>query len=131
MDSHNPVLHNQSIERIKKITEEVLALNDLEEKILMQRSKIDWLKKGYGNNSYFYASIKAKHHTNNLKDLTKNDGTIIHNQQDIGREILAFYSNLMGKVDNNLTHVDVEAMRMGSQLTRGQREILISNVTDT
>ncbi|CAK8576484.1 unnamed protein product [Lathyrus sativus] len=65
------------IRKVKELTEEVISLNELEEKILQQRSKIEWLRKGDGNNLYFYASIKAKQHSNCLSNLKKNDGTSI------------------------------------------------------
>lgn len=40
---------------IKHWTEEILNRIELEEKILMQKSKVSWLKLGDGNNSYFHA----------------------------------------------------------------------------
>ncbi|CAK8568834.1 unnamed protein product [Lathyrus sativus] len=53
-------LNNTLIEETKKLTEEVISMNDMEWKILQQRAKIDWIKQGDGNNHYFYAAIKSR-----------------------------------------------------------------------
>lgn len=67
----NDRMNIRKIEDVKKCTEEVINWNELEEKVLRQKSKIDWLKLGDGNNSYFHASIKAKHNAKNLNMLYK------------------------------------------------------------
>ncbi|XP_058756408.1 uncharacterized protein LOC131629639 [Vicia villosa] len=48
------------IEKVKLLTEEVINLNETEEKVIMQRAKIDWLRSGDGNNVYLYATLKSK-----------------------------------------------------------------------
>lgn len=42
-----------AIEQVKKCTTKVLELNHMEEDILKQKAKIDWLRLGDGNNSFF------------------------------------------------------------------------------
>ncbi|CAK8535453.1 unnamed protein product [Lathyrus sativus] len=41
-----------------------------------------------------------------------------------------FYRNLMGKKDNNPSHIDIKAMRLGAQLNMEQREYLSKNITE-
>lgn len=50
----------QQIQKIKQLTEKVIQHNQIKERILMQRDKVDWLRKGDDNNSFFFATIKTK-----------------------------------------------------------------------
>lgn len=70
-------MNNSLIEKIKDLIEEIIELNEIEGKILQQKAKIQWLKFGDANNSYFYARIKAKYHSNNLHTMRKQDGTFV------------------------------------------------------
>ncbi|XP_058726518.1 uncharacterized protein LOC131597876 [Vicia villosa] len=122
-------MDSQAIERVKDLTEEVIKWNHLEEKIIMQRSKIDWLKMGDENSTFFYAYLKTKQKTKSIIMLRKNDGTVITKQKYIEQEILEFYRSLMGTDSPNLVHINVEAMRKGKQVNWEQRVYLQSNVT--
>ncbi|XP_058784644.1 uncharacterized protein LOC131659472 [Vicia villosa] len=42
---------------VKTKTEELLYWNEIEEKMLQQRTKIDWIRLGDGNNAYFHACV--------------------------------------------------------------------------
>ncbi|CAK8563338.1 unnamed protein product [Lathyrus sativus] len=102
----------------------------MEWKILQQRAKTDWVKKGDGNNHYFYAAIKSRQHSNFLANLRNSDGKLIYKKSEIEEQVLNFYRNLMGKDVSSLDHIDVEAMRMGKQLNLDQRNYLIRNISE-
>lgn len=85
----------------------------MESSWLIQKTKIDWIKKGDGNNSFFHAYLKAKHHAKSMRMIKISDGTILIEQKDIEVEVMEFYKNLMGKTSQNLTHIDVEAREEG------------------
>ncbi|KAI5403341.1 hypothetical protein KIW84_050776 [Lathyrus oleraceus] len=55
-----PMLNNHIIEGVKARTMDVIKLNVIEEQMLQLRAKIDWLRLGDGNNSFFHASLKSK-----------------------------------------------------------------------
>ncbi|CAK8538781.1 unnamed protein product [Lathyrus sativus] len=112
----NDRMNNTLIGKAKDLTEEVISLNEMEWKILQQRAKIDWIRKGDGSNQYFYAAIKGRHHSNNLNNLRQNDGRQITTKKDIEDEVIKFYRNLMGKNDESISHIDIEAMRLEKQL---------------
>ncbi|CAK8530761.1 unnamed protein product [Lathyrus sativus] len=126
----NDKMNNTLIGKAKDLTEEVISLNEMEWKILQQRAKIDWIRKGDGNNQYFYAAIKGRHHSNILNNLRKNDGRQITTKKDIEDEVINFYRNLMGKDDESISHIDIEAMRMGKQLDMDQREYLTKTISE-
>lgn len=71
-------------------------MNELEESVLRQKAKIEWLKLGDGNNSYFHAYLKAKYNAKCINLLCVNDGTIVTSQQDVEDAVLTYYRKLMG-----------------------------------
>lgn len=76
----NDRLNTDKIELVKKHTEGLLNLQELEEKVLKQKAKLDWLKLGDGNNKYFYASIKVIHKMKSMSTLLIDDGTFFTTQ---------------------------------------------------
>lgn len=110
------------IEDVKKCTEDVIKWNELEKKVFKKKSKLEWLRLGDGNNSYFHASIKTKHNAKNMRHMHKNDGTLVTSQSDIKAEVLNYYEGLMGTNDNIVQRIHVMAMRERPQLSMEQRE---------
>jgi hypothetical protein len=125
-DRMNPLL----LMHVKECTEEVIMWCDLEEQMLQQRAKIDWLRLSDGNNKYFHASIKAKQKQCELRALYREDGTLITTHDDVEQEVLNLYGSLMGKADSNLMSIDIMAMRAGPHLTSDQRELLVTPIRE-
>ncbi|XP_058727119.1 uncharacterized protein LOC131598546 [Vicia villosa] len=117
------------MERIKVHTEDLIKWNDMEATSLMQRTKINWIKMGDENNTYFQAYLKARGNTKSIQYLQKEDGSIVTSQKDIEAEFLRLYGGLMGKANLTIHHIDVDAMRRGNQLDMEKKEYLISRVT--
>jgi hypothetical protein len=109
LDRMNP----HHIMQLKRCTEEVIKWSDMEEQMLRQKSKIDWLRLGDGNNRYFHASLKAKQRQCALRAIYREDCTVITTHHDIEQEVLNLYGNLMGRADTNLMGIDIAAMRVG------------------
>ncbi|XP_058755938.1 uncharacterized protein LOC131629159 [Vicia villosa] len=129
-DVNDDPLDKCKVQRMQECTEKVIALNELEEKILKQRSKIEWLKLGDGNNSYFHATIKAKHTAKGMHILHKDDGTVITNQNEIEQTLVDFYKGLMGTAARDIIQVDISALREGPQLTFEQRQRLVGPISE-
>jgi hypothetical protein len=98
LDKMNP----HHIMKVKSCTEEVIHWSDMEEQMLRQKSKIDWLKLGDGNNKYFHASLKAKQKHCALRAIYREDGTLLTTHEDIEMEVLHLYGNLMGRAETSL-----------------------------
>lgn len=56
----NGGFHSKSITDAKILNEKMLSLQQVEEEILTQKAKLEWLQLGDGNNSYFNASIRIR-----------------------------------------------------------------------
>lgn len=124
-DRMNAVL----IEQVKHCTNNLLHWNEAEEAIMQQRAKVDWIRLGDANNSYFHANVKAKHRHSGLDCLQLNDGTMVTTPHEIEHEILNFYSKLVGQNEERLEGIDITIMRDGPHVTREQAAGLIGQVT--
>ncbi|CAK8540218.1 unnamed protein product [Lathyrus sativus] len=120
----------QAIDKLRDYTNEVLRLNNIEDNIIKQKLKVEWLRLGDGNNSYFHASLKARQRQDQLDRLEDDNGKILTHQNEIEIEIVNYYKNLVGTSNNNLANIDIEAKRKGPQLNVMQREILIAPITE-
>ena len=49
-----------AINMVKTKTDLVVQLSQIEENILMQKAKLDWMRLGDNNNAYFHAIIREK-----------------------------------------------------------------------
>ncbi|XP_058723365.1 uncharacterized protein LOC131595109 [Vicia villosa] len=125
------MFNQQLIENEKFWCEEVINNTELEEKILLQKSKIDWLKLGDGNNQYFYANLKEKNRQASLHKLEDKNGRSLTEFTDMENEILNFYGELIGTASPSLPHVDIEALRRGRQLPMEKHNCLINLVSET
>src|SRR3954467_14288321 len=92
--------------RVKALIDKVIQLNSFEDSMLRQKSKIDWLTKGDSNSAYYYASIKSRSQHKSMDSLHKEDGIILTEQRDIQKEVIRFYTGLMGSKSKHLKHVD-------------------------
>ncbi|MCH85203.1 transposon TX1 putative 149 kDa protein, partial [Trifolium medium] len=123
-------MNADKIEVVKQCSDDLLNWQKIEEKILQQKSKLEWLKLGDGNNRYFHASIKTRSTSKSINVLLKEDGTQITAQEDIEEEVMSFYNKLIGTSDTDLNGIDITVMREGPQLSNEQRQKLIAPITD-
>jgi hypothetical protein len=65
-----------------------------EEIMMKQRSRLDWLKEGDRNTSFFHSKARERAQTNRILALRKEDGTVVTAQKDLESEAMAFYSRL-------------------------------------
>lgn len=105
-----------------------MKLQDLDDQNVRQRAKVDWIRQGDRNSSYFYATLKQKSKKIRLRTLYRPGGTLISKQGDIEKEVIDCYMDMMGTETNNLQSLDIVAMRRGAQMTTTQRALLMNFV---
>jgi hypothetical protein len=59
-----------------------------------QRSRIEWLREGDRNTSFFQAKSRERAHSNRILALKREDGSIVTTQEEMETTTLEFYSNL-------------------------------------
>ena len=89
----NDRMNKEKIDKVKMCTETVIRWNEIDEEILQQRSKLDWLKLGDENNAYFHVSIRAKHKVKSIDKLELDDGSVVQDQHMIEAKVLRFYKS--------------------------------------
>lgn len=62
--------------------------------MMRQRSRIDWLREGDRNTSFFHAKARERAHSNRIMGLKKDDGSIVTSQEELQTEAMDFYSKL-------------------------------------
>ena len=66
-----------------------------EEGFLKQKSRIQWIKLGDQNTSFFHKSIKARNARNVIKVITLANGCRIEDPEAIKQEAVAHFQNIM------------------------------------
>lgn len=92
---------------MKNIVEKLLKLTEEDEKLLQQKSKVDWIKLGDANNAYFHVIVRGR---NKLED---RNGNKITQPEEMGQVVLKFYKELVSTNTANRRHVDIEVLRKG------------------
>lgn len=88
----------------------------VEKVALQQKSKITWFKVGDTNHKYFYLAVKERNGVNTINSLYNNDGILLTNPEDVKKQILGFYKNLLGSGAPDLPGVDLQVVRSGPRL---------------
>lgn len=83
---------------------------------MYQKSRIQWLKLGDGNNKFFFRAVKERYIRNSIHMLYDSEGNQLTTPDDIQAEINHFYTQLLGNSATDLLGVDLKTMRSGSQL---------------
>ncbi|XP_058784780.1 uncharacterized protein LOC131659636 [Vicia villosa] len=126
----NDLFNQELIRKVKQLSEELIQQCDIEEKILKQKSNIDWLKLGDDNSKYFYANLREKNKKTSLSKLEDSYGNKMITFDDMEKEILQFYGDLIGHNTSKLVQVDIEVLRRGKQISHESADLLIKPVTD-
>ncbi|KAL3696686.1 hypothetical protein R1sor_010762 [Riccia sorocarpa] len=81
-----------------KAIEAKVREDELQEcEIARRRSRHRWLKSGDAPTRYFYAVLKSKQNAEALTVLTKEDGSVLEDEDEILGEVHSFYGELRGR----------------------------------
>ncbi|XP_070026137.1 uncharacterized protein [Nicotiana sylvestris] len=85
----------------------------IEESILKQKSRAQWIQLGDSNSKYFAIIIKERIQRKQIKELKAlKDGKMLTNPNDLKQEIVSFYKGLMGSSKQSLRAVNKIVMRL-------------------
>lgn len=102
---------------------------NIEESIMKQKSRVQWLQLGDGNTTYFHASLKNREAQNRFTSLITNTGRTITSRAEIEEEIIGFYKQLLGFCATQLPVVNIRVMKNDPVLNRSQQSHLIAPVS--
>lgn len=90
--------------QIEQLTrEELYMIVVKEERILKQKSRIQWLQHGDQNFSYFHRITRAKKSKNHIRSLINEHGQVVEDIQQIKNATISYFKKLLGSVDNNVS----------------------------
>jgi len=81
----------------------------VEENIMRQKSRVQWLKLGDGNTTYFHASLKSRIAQNRRTSLISANGSIVTTTNDIEDEVLGFYKKTIRDLCNSTTSCELSS----------------------
>lgn len=84
----------QEEDRLIQILQKTLHL---EEVFLKQKSRVNWLKNGDGNNRFFFNACKGRWNSNKILSIEDDLGNIHTSHKDISRVATQFFSSLFGQ----------------------------------
>ncbi|KAG5594411.1 hypothetical protein H5410_035643 [Solanum commersonii] len=108
-------------EKEKVIKQHLEKWSLIEESIMKQKSRIQWLKLGDSNNGFFFVSMINRVAHNYIRSLVNEQGALV---QAITEEILSYYKQLFGASTSHLPCVNVEVMRSRAVLNRQQLSLI-------
>lgn len=118
------------ISKVRKCNDDLVGWQEIEETVLRQRAKLNWMRWGDGNKKYFHATIKSRKNSNGIHTLQIESGVVLKDVVNIEEEVLKFYEKLMATADRVRNDIDVSVMREGPQLNNDQHKTLIAPVTE-
>lgn len=113
----------------KNCLAELEKWSTLQEKIIKQKSREQWVKEGDGNTKYFFVVMKERSSSNHTASLCNEAGERLTRSDDI-KEVVHFYKNLMGDSAAELPAVNIDIMRKGPVLTHEQQVMLYEPFND-
>ncbi|XP_059663374.1 uncharacterized protein LOC132309039 [Cornus florida] len=90
-------LDNQALRTQEKhLLHSYTSLKLTEEKNCQQKSRIQWLKCGDSNTSYFYKFIASRNNRNKIAFISSSDGTLLKTEAAIKNEIVSYFHLCLG-----------------------------------
>jgi hypothetical protein len=86
--------------REKDLARKLSELLRMEEIMAKQRSRVDWLKEGDRNTSFFHARSSVRRSQNRIRVLTDENGVVLEEKEHINANIRGFYTELYEARDN-------------------------------
>jgi hypothetical protein len=83
-----------NIQEERDVERKLCDLFECEEIMARQRSRVEWLREGDRNTSFFHAKASARRRTNKISTLTRDDGSKCDSQGEIKGLVHEFYENL-------------------------------------
>lgn len=101
----------------------------VEESILKQKSRVDWLQLGDQNTRFFFSAMKQRHARNTMVTMMNEAGDFLTEPDQIQHEVLSFYKNLLGSKTQGLQEINQSYIRQGPLLSSVSQQGLVKPVT--
>ncbi|KAL0293796.1 UNVERIFIED_CONTAM: hypothetical protein Scaly_3135000 [Sesamum calycinum] len=134
-DKHTQLLqidrHNSLLLRLEKCCKLVFfKATKLEQVMLQQRAKIQWLKGGDQCSRIFFRKVAMRRACKRVFQIINDDGHTLTTQEDVVNEFVSFYQRLLGG-DRRREFIDLRYLRPWARhvLTQEESQALVQSVT--
>ncbi|GAV60212.1 hypothetical protein CFOL_v3_03743 [Cephalotus follicularis] len=110
----------------RQLQGEYYAASRVEESVLKQKVRVQWLKLGDANSAFFHRAFKVRQSRNHISKLQKEDGEWTSTQEEVGSESVKYFHNLFQASDGE---EDRPMSRAGEGITVQQREDMGKDIT--
>ncbi|KAK8668181.1 hypothetical protein V6N13_105646 [Hibiscus sabdariffa] len=120
----------ENVRRVKAANIGLRNLLKAEEQFFRQKSRVQHVKEGDHNTSFFFRHVSARNKANTIRVLLDDQGKKLETFEDISNELIKFFSCSLGQADPNVVEVPNELLKdiLGVELTEEMREALIAPV---
>ncbi|KAE8719033.1 putative FKBP-type peptidyl-prolyl cis-trans isomerase 1 [Hibiscus syriacus] len=101
----------ENIEKELLLQEELYTLENAETAFLKQKTKVQWIKDGDKNSKFFYSTIAFKNKREIIRVLVDDQGNRLETFKAMSKEVISFYSNLIGTTDNMVKDIDPNLLK--------------------
>lgn len=110
-------LDQDLIEQERRALAEVEKWSNIEEQVLKQMSRADWITCGDSNSKYFHAQWKMRTSRNAITTIYREDGTKVTDPIQLENEFISFFTKLMGERGSIHRCPNTEVIQQGPCLT--------------
>ncbi|XP_070006032.1 uncharacterized protein [Nicotiana sylvestris] len=101
----------------------------IEEKILRQKARVNWIDHGNSNSKYFYAQLKIRANKNTITSVYNELGVKITDPKAVEKEFTCFFKQLMGKATGLKPCPNTKFIKEGECPSMQQQQDLIQDIT--
>ena len=87
----------------KTLSKELYNLMRAEESFYKQKSRVQWIREGDSNTSFFHKTVAARQSRNSISYLISSEGNRISTFSDMAEEAVSFFQKLIGEKDDNVS----------------------------
>ncbi|KAI9174462.1 hypothetical protein LWI28_017614 [Acer negundo] len=106
------------------------ATRETEEDLLRQKSRIQWLKAGDCNSSYFFKAINGRRNRSKIHSISGDDGFLIECDIPVKNEAIRHFQNILGCTMPTRHGIDTLSNIIDNVISNDQADLMDRDVTN-
>ncbi|XP_062118736.1 uncharacterized protein LOC133832403 [Humulus lupulus] len=122
--------HSTDLQREERLAGEIFSNHArIYDNFLRQKSKVNWLRYGDDNTTYFHACLKQRRASNRITSFVNETGQLIERFEDVVAHFVNHFRKIMGSQSNASVPIQRSCFRYGNSLSLDQQICLIKPFT--
>ncbi|XP_062080726.1 uncharacterized protein LOC133785514 [Humulus lupulus] len=122
--------HSSELQREERIAGEFFANHArLYDSFLRQKRKVNWLRYGDDNTTYFHACLKQRRASNRITSFVNESGQLVERFEDVVDHFVNHFQKIMGSQSSASVPIQKSCFRFGHRLSLDQQIALIKPFT--